>query len=296
MNYMGIKELISKIERNNGIFPQKEIEQLIENRDHVIPELLAMLENTRDNIDDVIEDDTYFAHMYATYLLAQFREFRAYKIIFEILCNPEDKVESIYGDSITGDMDRILASVSCNDISLITKLIEDDSLNEYVRGAAVSSLLILVAQKERTREEIISYFRSLFEGKLKREYSQVWNSLVSCASRLYPEELMSEIKKVFEEGLIDEFYIGFENIQKRLKIGKEVVLKKLEKEKSYTFIEDTICELKNWACFESVHKERLAKNNYGTEKFVPNSVYKPKIGRNDPCPCRSGKKYKKCCG
>lgn len=23
---------------------------------------------------------------------------------------------------------------------------------------------------------------------------------------------------------------------------------------------------------------------------------KPKIGRNEPCPCNSGKKYKKCCG
>ncbi|MEN6337415.1 MAG: SEC-C metal-binding domain-containing protein [Phycisphaerales bacterium] len=22
----------------------------------------------------------------------------------------------------------------------------------------------------------------------------------------------------------------------------------------------------------------------------------PKIGRNEPCPCGSGKKYKKCCG
>jgi len=22
----------------------------------------------------------------------------------------------------------------------------------------------------------------------------------------------------------------------------------------------------------------------------------PKVGRNDPCPCNSGKKYKKCCG
>ena len=21
----------------------------------------------------------------------------------------------------------------------------------------------------------------------------------------------------------------------------------------------------------------------------------PKVGRNDPCPCNSGKKYKKCC-
>jgi uncharacterized protein YecA (UPF0149 family) len=25
-------------------------------------------------------------------------------------------------------------------------------------------------------------------------------------------------------------------------------------------------------------------------------IREPKIGRNDPCPCGSGKKYKKCCG
>lgn len=33
------------------------------------------------------------------------------------------------------------------------------------------------------------------------------------------------------------------------------------------------------------------KNNTG-----PNFTSKKKVGRNDPCPCGSGKKYKKCCG
>ncbi len=28
----------------------------------------------------------------------------------------------------------------------------------------------------------------------------------------------------------------------------------------------------------------------------PKPVQSVKIGRNDPCPCGSGKKYKKCCG
>jgi preprotein translocase subunit SecA len=31
-----------------------------------------------------------------------------------------------------------------------------------------------------------------------------------------------------------------------------------------------------------------------TVKTIVNE--QPKIGRNDPCPCGSGKKYKKCCG
>ncbi|MBZ0166784.1 MAG: SEC-C domain-containing protein, partial [Candidatus Omnitrophica bacterium] len=31
-------------------------------------------------------------------------------------------------------------------------------------------------------------------------------------------------------------------------------------------------------------------------KAVPVTKQGPKVGRNDPCPCGSGKKHKKCCG
>ena len=36
----------------------------------------------------------------------------------------------------------------------------------------------------------------------------------------------------------------------------------------------------------------------GREAGTPQTVRRdtPKVGRNDPCPCGSGKKYKKCCG
>lgn len=36
-----------------------------------------------------------------------------------------------------------------------------------------------------------------------------------------------------------------------------------------------------------------------TERFLASATYQrehPKVGRNDPCPCGSGKKFKKCCG
>lgn len=42
-------------------------------------------------------------------------------------------------------------------------------------------------------------------------------------------------------------------------------------------------------------KERRAEL-YKQEKSSHTLVKPPKIGRNDPCPCGSGKKYKKCCG
>ncbi len=42
-------------------------------------------------------------------------------------------------------------------------------------------------------------------------------------------------------------------------------------------------------------KERRAAL-YKEQKRSTTVVKGPKIGRNDPCPCGSGKKYKKCCG
>ena len=42
-------------------------------------------------------------------------------------------------------------------------------------------------------------------------------------------------------------------------------------------------------------KERR-KELYMEQKHSMSVVKPPKIGRNDPCPCGSGKKYKKCCG
>jgi SEC-C motif-containing protein len=37
---------------------------------------------------------------------------------------------------------------------------------------------------------------------------------------------------------------------------------------------------------------------YVEGEIIPETVTRegPKVGRNDPCPCGSGKKYKKCCG
>ena len=40
----------------------------------------------------------------------------------------------------------------------------------------------------------------------------------------------------------------------------------------------------------------VAQNHVHTRLSASPSYTGPKVGRNDPCPCGSGKKYKKCCG
>ncbi|MFW6280688.1 MAG: YecA family protein [Halanaerobium sp.] len=46
---------------------------------------------------------------------------------------------------------------------------------------------------------------------------------------------------------------------------------------------------------ERKHLRPLPKNEYQFSSHVDQVVKGKKVGRNDPCPCGSGKKYKKCC-
>jgi len=51
--------------------------------------------------------------------------------------------------------------------------------------------------------------------------------------------------------------------------------------------------MKEWEEIFNEEKRKQIKKEYNRSKIV---VKGDKIGRNDPCPCGSGKKYKKCCG
>lgn len=52
-------------------------------------------------------------------------------------------------------------------------------------------------------------------------------------------------------------------------------------------------ELPQW---EDIFSEEKRKELYKEQKNSGTVRKDKKVGRNDPCPCGSGKKYKKCCG
>ena len=56
---------------------------------------------------------------------------------------------------------------------------------------------------------------------------------------------------------------------------------------------DWLYELPQW---DNIFSEEKRKELYKEQKASGTIRKEKKIGRNDPCPCGSGKKYKKCCG
>ena len=56
---------------------------------------------------------------------------------------------------------------------------------------------------------------------------------------------------------------------------------------------DWLYELPQW---DKIFTAQEKKQLYREQKASGTIVKGPKVGRNDPCPCGSGLKYKKCCG
>lgn len=55
---------------------------------------------------------------------------------------------------------------------------------------------------------------------------------------------------------------------------------------------DWLYNLPQWDGVLTIEKRTEIKKNFNRERIAVSN----KVGRNDPCPCGSGLKYKKCCG
>jgi len=305
---LDVAEILTELEYYRGMFPLEALLSSVANRDLIIPELLSILETSVKDIEKLINEPDYMLHMYAMYLLAQFREPRAYPLIAEFFTAHGEVADEATGDVVTDSLSRILASVSCGDDSLIKAMIENEDADEYVRDAAVRALVTLVACGEKPRDEVISYFHQLFNGGIEREYSVVWDGLVWCSADLYPEELYQDIEQCYRDDLVDSFYMGLDEVQQMLELGKEETLRRFRSHRSYTLITDAISDMEWWDCFRPPEDHRRKpsektwkplkewqKSPIAKGRLYEEPVRSKKIGRNEPCPCGSGKKYKKCC-
>lgn len=79
-----------------------------------------------------------------------------------------------------------------------------------------------------------------------------------------------------------------ENTVVSLAFDKETLYKNMVDAKA-----DWLYELPAW---DEIFSEEEKHKLYLEQKKSGTVVKGPKVGRNDPCPCGSGKKYKKCCG
>lgn len=305
-----IKEIIEKIEYNYGEFPKKELNILIENQAEATPYLLDSLRDPKECFEKLWDDErSYMLPYYAFYLLAQFRETHAYPLVYDIFSYDADTVDETFGDFTTEDLGRILASVSGGDVSLLKKLLENEDAYEFVRTATFDSWMCLLKAGKVKRAELIEYLKYLLQKDWEEE-SHICSSAALACLDIKALELLPLVEKKYQNNEIDLMFLGDWNFFK-----KEIVTQTRDRldanSKYYNLVDDTISELKSWNY--SIEEIEPAKSVENTETVSAEPTFKqnqiawdsdydgtfvreiPKVGNNEPCPCGSEVKYKKCC-
>ena len=311
---MTVPEIIAALTPYTGHFPRAAVEAAIAQREEVTPELLRALEEAAEAPEKFASREMML-HIFASYLLAQFRDKRAYRPLAKILAAPGDTADKLFGGTITERLENILASVYDGDPEPVKRLVEGEDVYEYVRGAAVDTFMVLTHTGQIPREEVVNYYRDLFRGKLRREYHQVWNALACAVGDLPAPELVGDLRQAFEDGLVDPGYAGLAELERDALVPFE---KKdnWKREKLSSLVSDAVSEMSWWAAFAADDRPKPSalpqkphppapplppiedeEPEASAPEPAPSAGIRrgPKIGRNDPCPSGSGKKYKKCC-
>jgi len=277
-----IEQIISNLEYFKLPFPHKEMVAAINFKIEITPKLIDLLNYAYQNHSTLSVE--YFGHLYALFILAEFKEKSVFPLVIDFLKLPGESLDKLLGDCITEDYHNIIASVYNNNIEAIMQLIEDPYIDTWARNSALCSLLTLVKESVLERNYVINYFRTLFDNINFLTDPLAITHLVRCACELYPIELYDKIKNAFKNGHIDEWDINLDWVDEQIRLGyDDVINREIINSVHYGFIQNAIDSMDWWSCFKS-----------NDNKLMP-IIVTNKIGRNDICPCGSGKKYKKCC-
>ena len=107
-NETTISAILEKLTPYTGRFPWKAVRAAIAQREAITPHLLQALEDVANAPAEFARRRDYMLHLFATYLLAQFREKRAYAPLVRILAAPGSVADDLFGDTITEALKSII--------------------------------------------------------------------------------------------------------------------------------------------------------------------------------------------
>lgn len=289
---MTLDESIAALEKVAFEVPAEALRTAEENQTEITPKLLEALRRAAEDPQPLLDDHEYQFHIYAIYLLAKFRETSAYPQLVKLFNLADELTLDLTGDVLCEDGPVLLASVCDGDISPIKTIIENEEAHPLLRTSAIASLPLLYMWGERTREEIIAYFRSLFNSVLpKPGNTTVWAALVTCCGHMQAQELANEARQAYQDELILAEALPYQEIEAALMGARPQMVERFIRR--YRQIESTAESISWWRCFTMKQEQQPAPT---TDPEQKNPYAEAGIGRNDPCPCGSGMKYKKCHG
>ena len=292
-------------------YPEKALDEILADREKYLPQIRQILQRVVEDPDFYVDEEDYNGHMFAVYLLSQWRDTDSFQLILDAFSG--DSIENIWGD-VMHEVGKFIVSTFSGDVRTVVDFIKNPDFNSFVRMNAFGGLVNIYYQEQLERQQLIEIAREIFSDCSRPEETILLSGLVCECCRFYSPELDQDIGRLFEEKLIDDMWVDYESYKE---CNENRDRETEEKDDSFCKpVCDIHQELKKWDMFSSPtgaasQNTNSARNNGAdnyydddysdkdnaaslSQKQAPAEKY-PGTGRNDNCPCGSGKKYKKCC-
>ncbi len=245
---------------------------------------------------DPVPSDALF---FMFHLLGEWREKSAYRPLARLLHRPQEKT---FGDLIETSH-RVMAAVFDGAPEPLYEIILDPSVDEFVRSRMLETIAMVTRHGELPRSEAERFLRVCYTELEPQAENFAWDGWQSAIALIGASELAPLVEQAFARELISPSWLAFEDFESDLRRSIEHPTEPPNPgHGNFTPFGNTIEELSTWYCFSPqarADRERAAARRElrGSLSTPFTSVVNPrgKVGRNDPCSCGSGKKFKKCC-
>jgi|GEM_PF-348126 len=249
-----------------------------------VPELIRMV--TDEELHGGPSDSKIiYAPVHAWWALAELRAEEAIAPLLGLL----RFIDEDHDDWVGEDLPRVFAQFGTSAVSPVAEYLANPAHGEWARVSAAVSLGKIAHTHPEMRAECIARLTAQLEQFAGQ--SETLNAfLMSPLLDLHAVEAAPLLEKVFAAGCVDESVNGdWEDLQ--IELGLKTQREHPRKPNKLTMMFDPIRrEL-------GLPASDVAFDTSQTELSSPKPyIAPPKIGRNEPCPCGSGNKYKKCCG
>ena len=277
--------------------------------DSALPLCLALLDHYAG--DPAISPAAVDPLFFLIHLCGELRETRAYRPLMRFLSIDPERLEPVLGDAITETIARVVTNVFDGDPEPIRNFVLDEQAEEMLRGELLEALAFLTAQGRIDRAWMIAFLRDCDPALLPRQEHHVWHGWQSAIVYLGVGELADAARQAFRDGRIDPIYMDLDDFERdwqaRLAGDGEPA-----HAFSAAYFGETVAELSPRFSFSRRSGQEAEDEDPddpfdawgdegGRSSWLSEAVETPAhnptrgVGRNDPCPCGSGKKFKKCC-
>ena len=308
---MTIDDIIRDFATTGSTLPRASMQWALENWDDAYPRFAGLLEAYTGGADR--SEETEKALFFVIYLLADKGEKRAFRALCSLIRDAE-AVEMILGDGITEDLEAILIAMFDGSEQALNAVIEDADADEFVRAGALLARAYLTRTGHFTEDEMRAYLRHLLDAMEPRASCYVWAGWLDAVSLLGYDDLAAQAEELCEREFVEPVDMNMNDFRRDLRrtLGDPERMAGFEHRRIAPYA-DAIGSLSRWYYFSDRYKAGQARRALESEDeealagFDPDAglplpdIPLPRInplrhvGRNDPCPCGSGKKFKKCC-